>query len=289
MSSIQPSFDFSPFDRIRHIEDGNEYWSARELMTALGYATWEGFSNVIDKARLACINAGNESNRHFRHLTKIIEAGVATKGKDDFDLSRYACYLVAQNASSVKKEVALAQTYFASQTRKQEVFEQLTEDQKRIELRRRVKDDNIKLMGVAKTAGIEGQQFGVFNNDGYRGLYNMNLKEVEKKKGIPKGKLLDHASREELAANDFRITQTDARLRKRVESEGKIGADEACKEHFMVGRTVRKAIEEIGGTQLEHLPALDDISKIERKHKRLEKAGIVGAILPTEEDASLSI
>jgi DNA-damage-inducible protein D len=289
MTSLQSSvFDFSPFDRIRHIDEhAKEFWSARELMEALGYMTWESFLKVLDRAKLAAINAGNVPEDDFRQVTKIVEAGATAKPREDYELTRYACYLVAQNASSTKKEVALAQTYFASQTRKQEIFEQLTEDQKRLELRRRVKDDNRKLMSAAKNAGVESTQFGIFNNEGYRGLYGTNLKDVEARKAIAKGKLLDHASREELAANDFRITQTDALLQKRVEAEGKIGAGQACKEHFTVGRTVRKAIEEIGGTPPEELPALEDIAKIERKHIKLAKAGVhlvLDAPPPADED-----
>lgn len=234
MADLQPSFDFSPFDRIRHTNGGGwEYWAARDLMKALEYSAWESFEKVIERAKLTSINVGNDPSTDFRQVTKIVEAGVTTKPIDDYELSRYACYLIAQNASSAKKEVALAQTYFATQTRKQEIFEQLTEEEKRLELRRRVKDDNIRLMSTAKIAGVQtSREFAIFNNSGYKGLYDMYLRDLEKKKGVKKGKLLDHASREELAANDFRITQTDSLLRRRVDDEGMIGTRKASNEHF---------------------------------------------------------
>jgi len=204
-----PNIDF---ERIKKIDsEGIEYWEARELLAVLGYDRWENAEEVIGRAAVACINSGQDVDNHFRKVTKKVKIGSnAARTVNDYKLSRYGCYLVAQNGDSKKPQIALAQTYFAIQTRKQEITDQLPEAEKRLFIRGEVSTQNKKLFKTAQGVGVTN--FGRFNDAGYKGLYGSSLSEVEKTKGIKKGELLDRANATELAANLFRITQTDEKI-----------------------------------------------------------------------------
>ena len=259
------------FESIKHIdENGVEFWYARELMTKLEYSKWGNFVKVIDKAKESCKNSNINVIDHFADVGKMVKAGVADKEIDDFKLTRYACYLIAQNGDSRKKAIALAQTYFAVQTRKQEItrqeYEQLSEEEKRLYTRRNVKDKNKYLFNTAKLAGVKN--YGKFNNYGYRGLYNgETAKDIANRKGISeKEDILDYMSSTELAANLFRITQTDEVLKnKNINNE-----DDACKTHHNVGQAVRQTIKRIGGTMPEDLPTPSKSAKQIEKEKQKE-------------------
>jgi DNA-damage-inducible protein D len=255
------------FEDIKKVDkNGVEYWEARELMPLLGYERWENFANVISQAAKACINVGEDVDNHFRNATKMVKIGSNSMKKVvDYRLDRYACYLIAQNGDSKKPEIALAQTYFAIQTRKQEIFEQLSADEKRLFIRNEVSEHNKRLMSTAKGAGVT--KFGSFNDAGYLGLYGMRLSEVENKKNIKKGELLDRAGSSELAANLFRITQTDDKIKK-DNIKGDVAATSA---HFMVGGKVRQTIKDIGGTTPEHLPIEKHIKEVKKEVKKLKK------------------
>ena len=256
------------FESIKHIdENGVEFWYARELMTMLEYSKWGNFVKVIDKAKQSCKSRDINIIDHFAEVGKMVKAGVADKKIDDLKLTRYACYLIAQNGDSRKKTIALAQTYFAVQTRKQEIsrqeYEQLSEDEKRLYTRQNVKDKNRYLFDTAKLAGVKN--YGKFNNYGYRGLYNgETAKDIADRKGISeKEDILDYMSSTELAANLFRITQTDEVLKnKNINNE-----DEACITHHNVGQAVRQTIKRIGGTMPEDLPTPNKSAKLIEKEK----------------------
>lgn len=261
------------FEDIKHIdENGVEFWYARELMEMLEYSKWGNFIKVIDKAKKSCENSNNTVFEHFADVGKTIKMPKnAEKTIEDMKLTRYACYLIAQNGDSRKKAIALAQTYFAVQTRKQEItrqeYEQLSEDEKRLYTRQNVKDKNKYLFDTAKLVGVKN--YGKFNNYGYRGLYNgETAKDIANRKGISeKEDILDYMSSTELAANLFRITQTDEVLKnKNINNE-----DEACITHHKVGQAVRQTIKRIGGTMPEDLPTPSKSTKQieEEKSKRL--------------------
>lgn len=257
------------FDDIKHIDEfGNEYWEAREMMHALGYAKWGNFKKVIDKAKISCKVSGNRLEDCFADVGKPITSG---KGKiefiEDYKLSRYACYLVVQNADPRKKPVALGQTYFAIQTRKMEITEEeytkLSEDERRLYNRMSASNKNKTLFYQAKKSGVEN--FGKFNNFGYQGLYNgETAKQIANRKGIDYDKedILDWMGSAELAANIFRITQTEEKLKNdHVSTE-----TDACSTHYVVGKTVREAIEKLGGTMPEKLPTPDkSIKELEKE------------------------
>ncbi len=197
---------FSPhrnFEDIKKIDkNGIECWNARELMPLLGYLQWRAFEEVVGRAARACINSGQYVDNHFVRSSKMVKIGSNTAREvKDYKLDRYACYLIAQNGDPNKPEIALAQTYFVIQTRKQEVFEQLSDTAKRLFIRNEVIGHNKKLFKTAKQAGVS--HFGLFNDAGYKGLYGMSAADVEKKKGIKKRELLDRAGSTELAANLF--------------------------------------------------------------------------------------
>lgn len=266
INEITPSAPHKNFEGIKKIdENGIEHWDARELMLLLGYSQWRNFEEVIGKAARACMESGQTMDNHFAKISKMVKIGSNTVRKvRDYKLDRYACYLIAQNGDPKKSEIALAQTYFAIQTRKQEVFEQLPDTAKRLFIRNEVSNHNKKLFRTAKQFGVT--KFGLFNDAGYRGLYGMPLSDIERKKGIKKRELLDRAGSTELAANLFRITQTDEKLKK-----DKIQGDHsASKTHFMVGGKVRQTIKEIGGTTPEHLPAERHIKEVKREVRRLK-------------------
>ena len=244
------------FDEIKHINEyGNEYWEARELMPLLEYSRWENFHRVIKQAMIACEISKNNIVDHFREFRKMVDIGSKTKRSVlDYHLSRYACYLIVQNANPRKEAVALGQTYFAIQTRKQELseleFSELSEDEKRLYSRIQVKNKNKYLFKTASEAGVKN--FGKFNNYGYKGLYNgETAKDIAKRKKISDDEdILDYMGSEELGANLFRITQTDAKLKRDKVMKEK----DACETHFTVGKKVRETIKDLGGTMPEDLP-----------------------------------
>lgn len=255
------------FESIKKINENNvEYWEARELMSILGYEKWQNAEEVIARAAKACINSGQDVDNHFTNISKMVEIGSDSVRKvRDWKLDRYACYLIAQNGDPKKQEIALAQTYFAIQTRRQEVFDKMNEEDKRLFIRGEVTEENKKLFSTAKRAGVT--KFGSFNNAGYLGLYGMSIKDIENKKGIKKGELLDCAGTTELAANLFRITQTDEKIKK-----DKIKGDvQASNVHFMVGGKVRQTIKDIGGTTPENLPPERHIKELRKDKKRFLK------------------
>lgn len=243
------------FEEIKHIdESGCEFWEARELQVVLEYKEWRNFKKVIDKSMITCKLSKINVFDHFVEFNKIVEAGATSKEIIDYRLSRYACYLIVQNGNSKKKVIALGQTYFAVQTRKMELSEEefldLSEDEKRLYTRVNVSNKNKKLFYTAKKSGVK--DFSKFNNSGYMGLYNgETAKDIAKRKHLSENEeILDWMGSTELAANLFRITQTEDVLDKK-----KIRDEElACGSHYKVGKAVRNAIKEIGGTMPEELP-----------------------------------
>ena len=262
------------FESIKQVNEiGQEYWSGRELYTKLEYLKWDKFLNVIEKAELACENSGEQTQNHFPRVEKLVEIGSGAKRDiGDIHLSRYACYLIVQNADPAKEVVALGQTYFAVQTRKQELLEEnfgklQSEDDKRLFLRKEMAEHNKQLADAAKSAGIiQPWEYAVFQNHGYMGLYNgLGAKEIQAKKGLKKSQnILDHMGSTELAANLFRATQTEDKL-KRDKIKGKQNANTT---HFDVGQKVRQTIKELGGTMPEDLPTEHSIKKIESKKNK---------------------
>ena len=263
----------SLFETIKHVNEyGQEFWYARELQVALEYKEWRNFLKVIDKAKMACENSTNVVGDHFVEVNKIVEAGVTHKDIGDIQLSRYACYLIVQNGDSRKKVIALGQTYFAVKTRQQELienFDKLGEEQKRLAIRREMAEHNKLLVEAAKDAGVEKSfDYARFQNYGYMGLYGgMKAQDIHKNKGLKKGeRILDHMGYEELAANLFRATQTEAKLR-RENTQGKTAANQT---HYTVGKKVRETIAELGGTMPEDLPTPDkSIKQIEKEQRKL--------------------
>ena len=257
MSDIE-EFREKIFDDIKHIDEyGNEYWEARELQQILGYKEWRYFSAVIEKAQVACSQSNNNINSNFGVNTKIVKTGVSSKVIIDYKLSRYACYLIVQNANPKYNAVALGQTYFAIQTRKMELTEieynNLSEDEKRLYRRKQTRDGNKVLYKIASSKGVKN--FDKFTNAGYRGLYNgESADDIAKRKKLRyREDILDNMGSEELGANVFRITQTEALLNKQKEKN----EDMATELHYTVGKTIRDAIEKLGGTMPEDLPTPD--------------------------------
>ncbi|HET6515360.1 MAG TPA: DNA damage-inducible protein D [Thermodesulfovibrionales bacterium] len=244
--------------------NGGEYWMGRSIQTILGYQNWDKFENVIDKAKKACESTGIDPNNHFRRTGKMVEIGSgAQRERADYFLTRYACYLIAMNGETSKLEIGTAQSYFAVQTRRQEIQDKLTADERRLQLRERVKNANISLTSTAKKVGV--QKYAIFHDAGYQGLYEMGLADIKRKKGISeKENLLDRAGRTELAANEFRITQTEEKLvRDRINNER-----DAINMHRDVGREVRSTIKKLGGTLPEDLLPEESIKKLTNKHKK---------------------
>jgi DNA-damage-inducible protein D len=262
------------FEQIKRLDENeNEYWTARDLSTVLEYSEYRHFKPVIDRAKEACKNSGYEVSYHFEDTLDMIELGKGAKREiENVKLSRYACYLIVQNADPGKEIVALGQTYFAVQTRMQEIqqlqaYQQLkTEEDKRLFLRKEMFEHNKQLAAAAKSAGvIDPIDYAIFQNHGYMGLYGgLDAKGIHRRKGLKKTEnILDHMGSTELAANLFRATQTEEKL-KRENIKGKQKANQT---HFEVGKKVRKAIQDIGGTMPEHLPVADSIKKIGKKEE----------------------
>ena len=258
------------FEDIKHVdENGNEYWYARELMTILNYKRWDKFMNVIVKAQESCENSDNSICDHFSHVGKMVYIGSdSSRIIDDYKLSRYACYLIAQNGDSRKKVIALAQTYFAVQTRKQELFEQeyskLSEDEKRFYQRSLTRKGNYSLNQTAKSVGVKN--FDRFHNYGYKGLYNgETADDIFKRKGLRyREDILDNMGSEELADNLFRIVQTEAKLK----NDNIKGESNANKTHYEVGKKIRNTIKELGGTMPEDLPTPNkSLKELEKENK----------------------
>ena len=249
--------EYKCFENIKSIrEDGSEFWSARELAKVLDYTQWRNFQSVIKRAMIACENSGHNSVIDFAEVSKIVAAGAASKPVLDYELSRYACYLIVQNGDPRKEVIALGQTYFAIQTYRQEVadhFNQLDEDNRRLVVRGDIKQWNQLLAETAHDAGvITNEEFAIFQNAGYMGLYGgLGVDDIHARKKLEIGKkILDYMGSTELIANLFRISQTEEKLRK----DHVHGANNATAVHYSVGKEVRTAIEKIGGTMPEDLP-----------------------------------
>lgn len=275
MSNIK-NYSEQTFESIKHINEyGEEFWYARELQHVLEYAQWRNFESVIEKAKTACKNSNNTVSDHFADVSKTIPMPkTATKEIDDYQLSRYACYLIVQNGDPSKEVVALGQTYFAVKARQQELIEnydQLNEDQKRLSIRYQMAEHNKSLSEAAWMAGItESKDYAIFQNKGYQGLYGgLGAKEIHTRKGLKKSQsILDHMGSTELAANLFRATQTDEKLR-RENIKGKAKANQT---HYEVGKKVRQTIQELGGSMPENLPTPGkSIKQIEREQRKLLK------------------
>lgn len=272
----------SPFEKIKRIsEDGYEYWSARDLAKLLEYTQWRNFENAIFKAKESCINNGENVNDHFADISNMVQIGSgAAREVDDIALSRFACYLVVQNADPSKKNVALGQAYFAVKTREKELIEeeeqkliQSEENSKRLLLREQMKTHNKQLAEAASEAGVkEPRDYAIFQNYGYKGLYGgLSQQDIHARKGLKKSQnILDHMGSTELAANLFRATQTEEKLKR----ENIRGKQKANQTHYEVGKKVRQTIKELGGTMPEDLPTVDSIKKLEKqKQKELEDKG----------------
>jgi len=261
------------FESIKQISPYQaEYWSARDLAPLLGYNKWQNFEVAIHRAMTSCQQVGQNVTDHFTGVSKMVRLGSdAEREVKDYLLSRFACYLIAQNGDPRKKEIAEAQAYFAISTRKQELAQLLENQEERLKLRERVTENNKALAQAASQAGVLSQNFGVFQNAGYKGLYGeLGVADVKERKQITQREdLLDRMGRAELAANDFRITQTEERLRR----EGTIGQTNAMGVHHEVGKKVRNAIQDIGGTMPEDLAPEPSIKPIldakNRKRKKL--------------------
>lgn len=263
----------SLFESIRHVNEyGQEFWYARELAKTLEYKDFRNFELAIFKAMDACKNSGFNVSDHFGEVTEMVTIGSgAQRGFKSYQLSRYACYLIVMNGDSSKQIIALGQTYFAVKTRQKELIEHyddLSEDQKRIAIRQEMKDHNKMLVAAAKDVGVETTlDYAIFQNYGYMGLYGgLKASDIKERKGLKKSQdILDYMGYEELAANLFRATQTEAKLRR----ENIQGKREANKTHFEVGKKVRDTIKDLGGTMPEDLPTpKKSIQQLEREQKK---------------------
>ncbi len=278
------------FEDLKKInEHGAEYWSARDLQPLLGYGQWRRFEDAIKRAITSCKQSGNEPDYHFANAGKPITGGKgAVQIAQDYHLSRFACYLIAQNGDPRKPEIAFAQKYFAIQARRQELSDTLAADVERLELRKQTSEEFKALSGAAREAGVQDRMFGVFHDAGYKGLYGgLGREAIKERKGIPqKEQLMDRMDTTELAANQFRMTQTRDKLaRERVNNQ-----QQAIRTHEQVGKEVREAIKRIGGTLPEKIPPAEHISQVEKRIKttppklELEEKDAKGLIGPADEE-----
>lgn len=255
------------FESLKRInEHGAEYWSARDLQKLFGYKEWRKFEGSVKKAMISCQESGNPQEYHFVGAANMIKTGKgAERNAKDYHLSRFACYLIAQNGDPRKSEIATAQQYFAVQTRKQELNELLAADLERLELRKQTSEEFKALSSAAKNAGVQNAMFGVFHDAGYKGLYGgLGIEAIKNRKSIPKAdQLLDRMDSIELAANQFRMTQTRDKLKR----QGINNQSSAIQTHHEVGKEVRTAIERIGGTLPENIPAAEPIKQVEKRIK----------------------
>ena len=262
------------FENLKHINEyGQEFWYARELQVALEYSQWRRFSDAIERAKTACEKSGHRMQDHFADVGKMVRLGSGAKREiEDIALSRYACYLIVMNGDPRKEVIALGQTYFAVKTRQQELIEdydRLTEEQKRLAIRNEMKRHNSALANAAQEAGVKQPiDFAIFQNYGYMGLYNgLKAQDIKTRKGLKKNQdILDFMGSTELAANLFRATQTEEKLRR----EHIQGKSEANKTHYEVGKKVRQTIKELGGTMPEDLPTPEkSVRQIEKENKQI--------------------
>jgi len=279
--------EYKRFEDIKRIRtDGTEFWSARELAPALEYTKWENFQNVIKRAMIACENSGHSVEDDFPEVRKIVDAGITSKPVKDYELTRYACYLIVQNGDPRKEVIALGQTYFAIQTYRQEVadhFNELDEDRRRLVVRGDIKQWNQMLAETAHNAGvITNEEFSLFQNAGYMGLYGgLDVDDIHRRKDLEIGqKILDYMGSTELIANLFRISQTEEKLRRDEVDNAKT----ATSIHYSVGKEVRSAIEKIGGTMPEDLPTPEkSIQEIEKEQMaRLKSKAKAGKLMLDE-------
>jgi len=248
---------------------GVEYWSARDLQPLLGYAKWQRFENAIEKAIESCKMSGNNPDHHFTGAGKQIEFGKgATQIVEDYHLSRFACYLIAQNGDPRKPEIAQAQKYFAIQTRRQEISDQMAADLERLETRQQMAVEFKALSGAARGAGVQDKMFGIFHDAGYKGLYGgFGVDAIKERKGIPsKENLMDRMGTTELIANQFRMSQT----REKLKRDNIKNQRDAIETHEAVGKEVRAAIGKIGGTLPENIPPAEPIKNIEKRLKKVK-------------------
>ena len=276
MADIE-KYSEATFENIRHTNEyGQEFWYARELQQALEYSQWRRFEETIERAKTACLQSENSIEDHFANVGKMVSIGSGAQREiDDIMLSRYACYLIVMNGDPRKQIIAVGQTYFAIKTRQQELvdnYDQLTEDQKRLAIRDEIKRHNKSLAEAAQMAGVETSlDYATFQNYGYMGLYGgLKAQDIKRRKGLKKSQdILDHMGSTELAANLFRATQTDEKLRR----ENVQGKDAANRTHYEVGAKVRQTIAELGGTMPEDLPTPEkSVKQLAREQeKQLKK------------------
>jgi len=281
-----PALCDAGFEALKRLnQHGAEYWSARDLQPRLGYSQWRRFEEAVKRAVSSCETSGNNPAHHFAGAGKMIATGKgATREVSDFHLSRFACYLIAQNGDPRKPEIAAAQHYFAVQARRQELADALAADKERLELRKQTAEEFKALSGAARAAGVENRLFGVFHDAGYKGLYGgLGNEAIKATKGVPaKEALMDRMNATELAANQFRMTQTrDKLMRENVKDQAR-----AIRTHEGVGREVRDAIKRIGGTPPEAIPPAEHIKTVEKRIRskppklaldEKDAAGLLGA------------
>jgi len=268
MNSKQlPTLGDKSFESIKQTnEHGAEYWSARDLQLLLGYSQWRRFEQAIERAITSCEQSGNRPDYHFAGAGKMVGLGSGSQRTvEDYHLSRFACYLIAQNGDPRKPEIAQAQKYFAVQARRQELNDQATAVMERLELRKQTAEEFKALSGAAQDAGVQSKMFGVFHDAGYKGLYGgIGRDAIKQRKAIPeKDNLLDRMNATELAANQFRLTQT----RDKLAREGVRNQSQAIQTHEQVGKEVRDAIKRIGGTLPENIPPAEHIKEVEKRVK----------------------